>query len=136
MVIVWAVTIILMVAGIAGAFATDLKVIEFAGVVRCASTDDTPDWAKTISSLLSFGTVIPMMIAGIFAWIKQGNKYLFLSGFFMLIFSVIGPATGNTDLIFFISMFGELLLILFLLLFIKKDDSMSKEKTIELTHKE
>lgn len=127
MIIVWAVTIILMIFGIAEALATDLEVIELAGVVRCASTDDTPDWAKTISTLLSFGTVIPMMIAGIIAWIRQGNQYLFLSGVFMFAFSALGPATGNTDLIFFISMFGELFLILFLFLYIKKDDSTPRD---------
>jgi hypothetical protein len=35
----------------------------------------------------------------------------------MFAFSALGPATGNTDLIFFISMFGEILMVLFLYLY-------------------
>ena len=59
-------------------------------------------------------TVNPMMISGIIVWIKQKNPHLFLSAFLMFVFSALGPATGNSDLIFFISMFGELLMVLFL----------------------
>ncbi len=37
------------------------------------------------------------------------------------IFSALGPAAGNSDLIFFISMFGELLMVLFLYLYSRKE---------------
>ena len=70
-----------------------------------------------ISKILSFGTVIPMMIAGVIVWIRQKTPLLFLSGFTMFLFSALGPATGNADLIFFISMFGELFMVLFLYLY-------------------
>ena len=73
-----------------------------------------------ISRILSFGPVIPMMIAGIVVWVKQKTPHLFLSGFFMFAFSALGPATGNSDLIFFISMFGELLMVLFLYLYCRR----------------
>jgi hypothetical protein len=120
MIAVWIVTVLLMAAGVAQALATVLELREIAGVKRYASAEATPRWANLISQVLSFGTVIPMMVAGIVVWIKQKNPHLFLSGFLMFAFSALGPATGNTDLIFFISMFGELLMVLFLWLCARK----------------
>jgi hypothetical protein len=40
----------------------------------------------------------------------------------MRAFSALGPAAGNADLIFFISMFGELLVVLFLYLYARRAD--------------
>ena len=120
-IVIWIVTGLLMIGGAAQALATVLEKQEIAGVVRLASGTDTPKWADIISRVLSFGTVIPMMIAGMIVWIKQKNPHLFLSGFLMFAFSALGPATGNSDLIFFISMFGELLMVLFLYLYSRKD---------------
>lgn len=119
---VWVFTGLLMIAGLAEALATVLAPVELANVVRYASVKgETPRWADAISRVLSFGTVIPMMIVGVIVWIKQKTPHLFLSGFLMFAFSALGPATGNTDLIFYISMFGELLMVLFLLLYAKKE---------------
>ena len=117
MIVLWTLTVLLMAAGVAQALATVLELREIAGVIRYASASATPKWAETISSVLSFGTVIPMIIVGIIVWIRDKNPHLFLSGFFMFAFAALGPATGNTDLIFFISMFGELLMVLFLYFF-------------------
>ena len=117
MVVLWTLTVLLMGAGVAQALATVLELKEIAGVIRYASGSGTPLWADLISRILSFGTVIPMMIVGIIVWIRDKNPHLFLSGLFMFAFSALGPATGNSDLIFFISMFGELLMVLFLYFF-------------------
>ena len=38
----------------------------------------------------------------------------------MFAFSALGPATGNADPIFFISMFGELFILLFLYLYARE----------------
>ena len=116
----WVFTVLLMIAGAAEGIATVLEPKKIAGVVRYASSENTPGWADLISRILSFGTVIPMMIAGIVVWAKQKTPHLFLSGFFMFAFSALGPATGNSDLIFFISMFGELLMVLFLYLYCRR----------------
>ena len=88
-----------------------------ANVTRMKAGEGTPKWAEAISRVLSFGTVIPMMIVGVIVWIKEKTPHLFLSGLLMFVFSALGPATGNADLIFFISMFGELLMVLFLYLY-------------------
>ena len=118
--IVWIFTGILIVLGIAEGFATDLNVQQVAGVLRCTSGDGTPGWAKAVSSILSYGTVVPLIIAGIVVWIKQKTPALFLAGFLMFAFSALGPATGNFDLIFFISMFGEVCMALFFLIYAKQ----------------
>jgi hypothetical protein len=110
---VWVFTAIICILGFAEGLATHLEVREIGEIIRHASADTTPAWAEAISSILSFGTVIPLMIVGVIAWIKQKTPHLFLSGFLMFAFSALGPATGNADLIFFISMIGEVLMIAF-----------------------
>ena len=117
MFIVWSFTLGLMFAGVLQALKTDLVTETIAGVTRMKAGEHTPAWADKISRILSFGTVIPMMVVGIIVWIKEKTPHLFLSGFLMFAFSALGPATGNTDLIFFISMFGEILMVLFLYLY-------------------
>ncbi len=118
--IVWIFTGILIVLGVAEGFATELSVQQVAGVLRCKSGDGTPAWAGAVSSVLSYGTVIPLIIAGIVVWIKQKTPALFLAGFLMFAFSALGPATGNFDLIFFISMFGEVCMALFFLIYARQ----------------
>ena len=117
MTVLWIVTVLVMAAGVAQALATKLVPETIANLTRMKAGEGTPKWAETISMALSFGTVIPMMIVGIIVWIKEKTPHLFLSGLLMFAFSALGPATGNTDLIFFISMFGEILMVLFLYLY-------------------
>lgn len=126
MTVVWIVTVLLMAAGAAQALVTVLEPREIAGVVRYAASEATPGWADAVSRVLSFGTVIPLMIAGVIVWIREKTPLLFLSGFLMFVFSALGPATGNSDLIFFISMFGELFMVLFLYLFAVRGASTRK----------
>ena len=114
---VWVLTGVIIALGLAEGFATVLESVEIANVVRCRSAETTPGWADAVSMILSFGTVIPLMLAGIAVWIRQKTPLLFLSGFLMFLFSALGPATGNTDLIFYISMFGEVGMALCFLLY-------------------
>ena len=118
--IVWVFTGVLIVLGIAEGFATVLSAQQVAGIVRYTSGDATPGWAQAVSSVLSYGTVVPLILAGIVVWIKQKTPALFLAGFLMFLFSALGPATGNFDLIFYISMFGEVCMALFFLLYARK----------------
>ena len=114
--VVWVFTAALIVLGIAEGFATELAVQQVAGVVRCASGEGTPGSAKAVSGVLSYGTVVPLILAGVVLWVKKKTPTLFLAGFLMFAFSALGPATGNFDLIFYISMFGEICMALFFLL--------------------
>ena len=118
--IVWVLTGLLIAAGIAEGFATQLDLREAAGLVRYASGDGTPGWAKAVSGVLSYGAVVPLILAGVAVWIRQKTPLLFLSGFLMFAFSALGPATGNFDLIFFISMFGEVCMALCFLLYARR----------------
>ena len=118
--VVWIFTGVLIVLGIAEGFVTELSVQQVAGVLRCKSGDGTPGWATAVSSVLSYGTVVPLIVAGVIVWIRQKTPALFLAGFLMFAFSALGPATGNFDLIFFISMFGEVCMALFFLVYAKQ----------------
>lgn len=121
--VLWIITGIIIILGIAQAIAIKLDITTMGEVIRHSSAK-TPLWAEKISTLLSFGAVIPLIIVGIIVWIKEKTPHLFLSGFLMFAFSALGPATGNFDLIFFISMIGELFMILFFLLYAKREEKL------------
>lgn len=116
--IVLGVTALFCAAGAVSGFSQVLELREFAGIVRYASADTTPFWAAKFNRLLSFGSVIPLMIAGVIVMIREKKPYLFLSGLLMFVFAALGPITGNADLIFLISMGGELLMALFYLIYV------------------
>lgn len=113
----WVLTGILIVLGVADGCIRVIGATTVAGICRYASVS-APAWADIVNSVLTFGTVIPMMIAGIVVWIRQKTPYLFLSAFLMFVFSALGAAC--LDLMFYISMYGELLMALFLYLYAKK----------------
>ncbi len=115
--VVWGATALISCLGIAEGIATVLESKTIEGIVRYAASDATPVWADKVSGLLSYGTVVPLMIVGIIVWIKQKTPHLFLSGFLMFAFAALGPASGNFDLIFYVSMYGEFFMILFLTLY-------------------
>lgn len=117
--VIWALTAVVMVLGLAEGMSITLELIQIGDVVRHNSADSSPAWAETIRSFLSFGTVIPLIIVGIAVWIKQKTPTLFLSGFLMFAFAALDPATGNFDLLFVITMIGEVLMVLFFMLYIR-----------------
>ncbi|WP_029233219.1 hypothetical protein [Butyrivibrio sp. VCB2006] len=120
--ILWAITAVISILGLSHAFAIQLETVNFEGIIRHTMGSATPMWAMIVSYLLSFGTVIPLIISGIVIWKKQKNPFLFLSGILMFFFAGLGPAIGKMDLLFIFSMFGEVLMIVFALLYIIKDE--------------
>lgn len=116
----WCITVIIMIVGSVSALFTDLILDDSAGIIRYSSSANTPIWSTVTVLALSFATVIPIIISGIIVIVKRKEVYLFLSGLFMFLFSMIAPATGNNDLNFLITAFGEILLILFMYLAINK----------------
>lgn len=114
---VWIVTALLMAGGLASGIVTKLEPSQTAGITRYLSGERTPVLAERFTRILSYGTVVPLIAAGIAVWIKKKDPCLFLAGFLMFAFSALGPATGNFDLIFLIGMFGELFMVLFFLLY-------------------
>ena len=118
---VWALTLILSVLGIADGCVRVIGPVTVANVCRYASVS-APAWAETVNTFLTFGTVIPLMIAGIVVWKKQKTPKLFLAGFLMFAFSGLGAAC--LELMFYISMYGEVLMAAFFYLYaLKKANS-------------
>lgn len=117
MTVLWVITAVICVLGAASGFGRVLELREFAGMLRHVASDATPVWADKINRMLSFGTVLPLIAAGVAVIIREKNPCIFLGGLLMFVFAALGPATGNTDLIFLISMIGELLMAVFFLLF-------------------
>ena len=112
--LVWVLTGILIALGVADGCIRVIGVEEVAGVVRYASVS-APAWAEIVNSLLTFGTVIPLMVVGIVVWGKQKTPHLFLAGFLMFAFSGLGAAC--LELMFYISMYGEVLMTAFFYLY-------------------
>lgn len=119
---VWAFTALLMILGIADGCVRTIAVETVAGITRYASVS-APAWAEIVNSLLTFGTVIPLMIVGILVWVKQKTPHLFLAGFLMFAFSGLGAAC--LELMFYISMYGEVLMALFFYLYCLKKEKMA-----------
>ena len=117
----WVITIICIIIGLAAAIATKMEIEEeFGKLKRCGIHNETPGWVNPIDTVMNIGSIIYMIIAGIILLIVKREFFYFLSGFFMLVFSAIGPATGNTDLNFLLSVYGEILMVIFLFIFFKK----------------
>ena len=128
LVIVWIIALVLMAAGVYMGLKVVLEPATIAGINRYAMGAATPKLAVTINTILSFGTVIPLMVAGIVAIFRHRGPWVLLGGLAMFAFSALGPATGNTDLIFLISAFGEVLMLLFFLFHVLQNDRKLRER--------
>lgn len=118
-------TSLLMLAGAASGFFRELdKVVlnegQFNEIVRFVSVSPKDSWMEMVNKALSFGTVIPVILSGIAVLIKHKSPTFLLAGLLMLAFSLLGPITGNADLIFLFSMFGELSMLLLYVIFEKR----------------
>ncbi|MBP5184231.1 MAG: hypothetical protein J6113_03885 [Lachnospiraceae bacterium] len=106
--------VLFIVLGLTHTVMTEIKAVEFAGLLRYSPSDATPVWAKIISGIINLLSIIPLLVAGIRLVIKKHNIALLLSGICMLAFTVLAPATKNTDLMVFFSMIGEALMVFFM----------------------
>lgn len=127
--VVFAVTLALMVAGCIEGSSVQIGLTT--GLVdRFKALDTNPKWISTITDILNYGTVFPLVAVGIYIWIKQKNPFLFLAGISMLGFTILGvfanifTKVGDVkgDYMFFISMYGEILMVTFMQIYtIKKE---------------
>lgn len=118
--VTWVVTILLMIAGAASGFFREIDITTLGTVTRYVSVSPRDSWMEIVDKALGFGGVIPVILTGIWLLIKQKSPSILLAGALMFAFSALGPATGNTDLIFILSMFGELFLLLFYMIYEKR----------------
>ncbi len=112
-IIIWSITALIIVAGVAMGILTITEPVNFAGILRYGQAASTPAFAKTVNVILSFGGVIPLILVGVVHLVKHRSPFLMLSGLFMFAFSAIAPATGNMDLNFLTTMIGEDFMVFF-----------------------
>ena len=126
------INIILSIFGFFIGIITELKVEDSGVLKRCTFSDDIPLFINISFILMNIGCVIYMIIAGIILYVKSREYYFLLAGVFMLIFSAIGPAMGNPDITYLLSMYGEVLMIIFLYLYFKKTIRAKYRKSNEV----
>ncbi len=109
--------------GIVNSFLATYKVTELAGVSRLVVDKEvTPKIVQKIPTVFNVISIIPLIVIGIIQIKKNKNVHLLLSGALMFFFSVIGPVLGLFNYLFLLSMFGEICLIVFAILFYLKED--------------
>ena len=124
------IAVILSILGVILGIIANLEINEGELIKRCTFSKDDSRTVKMLFTLMNIGCVIYMIVVGIILYVKNKDYLFFLSGFFMFVFSAIGPATGNSDLNYLLSMYGEVLMIIFLYLFFRKKEHL-KNKQIE-----
>jgi len=126
--IVWIFALIVMAMGLVGGLTVVTEPRTVGIIRRYASSDLTGKFSSTLTSLLDTVPVFIMIGIGIYLWIRKKNPNMFFAGFFMLLFTLLGIFLGkdpsgdrSQSLMFYISMFGEALMVYFLWRFIRKE---------------
>lgn len=115
--IVWVLTGLVSILGIAGGVMTHLEKVEIAGISRYAEDVASASWVTTVGFIINYGTAAVLMLVGVIILIKQKTTRVLLSGILMFLFLILGPITGNDDISFFVSMIGEIFMIFYLLMY-------------------
>ena len=114
------INIILSIIGTIVGIISKIKIVEGSVLKRYTLSIDVSKIELLIFTLINIGCVIYMIIVGVILFIKKKDYYFFLSGFFMFFFSAIGPLTKNSHLNYLLSTYGEILLVIFLYMFFRK----------------
>ncbi len=125
--VTWIISGLIMALGLVAGLTVITEPRTVGAIKRYASSALTGRFSSTLTSLLDTVPVFIMIGAGIYLWIRKKNPNMFLAGFFMLLFTLLGiflgrdPSGDKTmSLMFYISMFGEALMVCFLWRFIRK----------------
>ena len=112
-----------LVAGIK--LVTEVRTV--GAVTRYAESEATAAWVDGIVQFLDIFPVFLMIGAGVFLIIRNKDWNMFFAGAFMLLFTMLGIFLGKDpggdktqSLMFYISMFGEALMVFFLWRFSEK----------------
>ncbi|MBR2701286.1 MAG: hypothetical protein IKE77_04290 [Erysipelotrichaceae bacterium] len=127
--IVWIISVIIMVLGLIAGIMVVTEPRTVGIIKRYASSDQTGKFSSTLTSMLDTVPVFIMIGIGIYLWIKKKNPNMFFAGFFMLLFTLLGIFLGkdpsgdrSMSLMFYISMYGEALMVFFLWRFVNKQN--------------
>lgn len=125
--VIWAVSAVIMVMGLIAGVTMKIEPRTVGTLNRYAQSDLTSKFSDTLTQFLDIVPVFVMIFVGIYLWIKKKNPHMFFSGFFMLLFTMLGIFLGKDpggdktqSLMFYISMYGESLMVFFLYQFMKK----------------
>ncbi|MBO4358860.1 MAG: hypothetical protein J5796_03565 [Erysipelotrichaceae bacterium] len=125
--IVWIITILLMVGGFYASLNVAMEPIAF-GVNRYAQAAETPGWVNGLIQALNIVPDFFIIGVGIYLMIKKKNPHMFLAGFLMLAFTMVGIFLGKDpggdkklSLMFYISMYGEAAMVYFLYRYMRKE---------------
>ena len=125
--IVWIVTILLMIGGLYASLNLVTEPIAF-GVNRYAQAAETPGWVNGLIQALNIVPDFFIIGVGIYLMFKKKNPHMFLAGFLMLAFTMLGIFLGKDpggdkklSLMFYISMYGEAAMVYFLYRYMKKE---------------
>ncbi len=128
---VWAATVLVIVAGLAAGILIKTEPRTVGAITRYAEAEGNPGWVDGIVSFLDMFPVFLMIGVGVLLF-KKKNPNMFLAGFFMLLFTLLGIFLGkdpsgdrSQSLMFYISMFGEALMVHFLWRFCEKQEEQS-----------
>jgi len=131
--VIWVVTVIIMAVGLYAGISIVTEERTVGAIRRYAQSDLTPKFADTVVSMLDVVPVFFMIGIGIYLIIRKKNPHMFLAGGFMLLFTMLGiflgkdPSGDKTQsLMFYISMYGEALMVYFLYRFIRKEEQALK----------
>ena len=113
--------IILSIIGMIAGIITKLKIVEDVILKRCTFDEEMTSFIMISFNVMNIGSVLYMIVIGVLLLIRRKQYFFFLAGLFMLIFSAIGPAIGKPELNYLLSMYGEVLMIIFLYLFFKEN---------------
>jgi len=126
--IVWICSILIMVMGLFAGVIMKTEPRTVGTLNRYAQAEQNSVFASTLTQLLDIVPVFVMIIIGIYLFLKKKNPNMFFSGFFMLLFTLLGIFLGkdpggdkSQSLMFYISMYGESLMVFFLYRFIQKN---------------
>ncbi|MBQ4289500.1 MAG: hypothetical protein II749_06060 [Clostridia bacterium] len=118
-----------MILGLAGGILTKTEPRTVGAIRRYASSDLTGKFPSALTSMLDTVPVFIMIGIGIYLWIRKKDPNMFFAGFFMLLLTMLGIFLGkdpggdrNQSLMFYISMFGEALMVFFLWRFVKRKE--------------
>ena len=128
------INIILSLIGVIIGIITKLKIVEDTVLKRCNFSEDASKFDLIMINIMNIGCVLYMIVVGVLLFIKKKEYFFFLSGFFMLLFSAIGPAVGMSELNYILSIYGEILMIIFLYLFFKKNVVLIDHKEVVLNN--
>lgn len=127
--IVWIISVIIMALGLVAGIMVVTEPRTVGIIKRYSSSDQTGKFSSTLTSMLDTVPVFIMIGIGIYLWIKKKNPNMFFAGFFMLLFTLLGIFLGkdpsgdrSMSLMFYISMYGEALMVFFLWRFVNKQN--------------